>query len=155
MINFSVSRPGTMSKPMCVCENKKQSPQNKHAYPYTHTCNPTFCPHDSHKKAIILLVNVFTISALSVSGIGLKKEEEEERERPFLFTSSSRRREKLNKGRDSGKRPPADSKLAKAERTEVFFFFFSPGPENQCARRTRNRQINHCALRQFELHFAY
>ena len=26
------------------------------------------------------------------------------------------------------------------------FFFFSPGAENQCARRTRNREINHCAL---------
>ena len=26
-------------------------------------------------------------------------------------------------------------------------FFFSPGPENQCGRRTKNRKINHCALR--------
>ena len=28
----------------------------------------------------------------------------------------------------------------------VLVFFFSPGAENQCARRTRNREINHCAL---------
>ena len=25
-------------------------------------------------------------------------------------------------------------------------FFFSPGPDNRCAQRTRNRDINHCAL---------
>ena len=41
-INFSVSHPGSVRKPMRACENKKQSPQNKHAYPYTYTCNPTF-----------------------------------------------------------------------------------------------------------------
>ena len=36
MINLSLSRPGSMSKPMRVCENKKQSPQNKHEFPYPH-----------------------------------------------------------------------------------------------------------------------
>ena len=30
---ISVSCPGSKSKPMRTCENKKQSPQNKHAYP--------------------------------------------------------------------------------------------------------------------------
>ena len=28
-------------------------------------------------------------------------------------------------------------------------FFFRLGPQNQCARRTRNREINHCALTSF------
>ena len=51
MIHFSVSRPGSMSEPMRAC-GKKKSPQNKHAYPYTHTYNPTFHLHDSHKKAL-------------------------------------------------------------------------------------------------------
>ena len=40
--------------------------------------------------------------------------------------------------RAGGKRSP---------RIPCFFFFFSPGAENQCARRTRNREINHCALK--------
>ena len=30
--------------------------------------------------------------------------------------------------------------------TVLVFLFFSPGTENQCVRRTRNREINHCAL---------
>ena len=64
MINFSVSRPGSMSKPMRACDNKKQSPQKKYACPYTHTCNPTFHLPDSHKKALFLLV--FTICIVNL-----------------------------------------------------------------------------------------
>ena len=54
MINFSDSRPGSMSEPMRACE--KKSPQNKHAYPYTYTYNSTFHLHDFHKKALFLWV---------------------------------------------------------------------------------------------------
>ena len=75
----------------------------------------------------------------------MKREEEEERERPYLFTLSSRRREKLNKGGNPRSGLMTDSKFNKNGRDKIVFFF-SPGPENQCARRTRNREINHCAL---------
>ena len=36
----------------------------------------------------------------------------------------------------------------------VLVFFFSPGAENQCARRTRNREINHCALTELCLRYS-
>ena len=39
-----------------------------------------------------------------------------------------------------------DQKFGKNGRDRIVCF--SPGPENQCARRTRNREINHCALSQ-------
>ena len=80
MINFSVSRPGTMSKPMRASENKKQSPQNKHVYPSSNTCNTTFYLHHSQKKQYFCR---FLLSALSVLGIGLKKEVQEERRDHF------------------------------------------------------------------------
>ena len=39
------------------------------------------------------------------------------------------------------------SKIWQKREGKKLGFFFSPGPENQCARRTRTREINHCALR--------
>ena len=36
--------------------------------------------------------------------------------------------------------------MAKPEGIELLFYFLSPGSDNQCAQRTRNREINHCAL---------
>ena len=119
MIIFSVSRPGSMSKPMRTCENKKQSPQNKHAYPYTHTSNPTFIFMIFKRRHFFCW---FLLSALSVLGIGLKREEEEERERQFLLTPSSRQREKLNKGWEFREAASwRTQNLKKKEGTEMFF----------------------------------
>ena len=61
MIIFSVSRPGSMSKPMRACVNKKQSPQNKHAYPVYPHKQSNFHLHDFHKLKKALFLLVFTI----------------------------------------------------------------------------------------------
>ena len=47
------------------------------------------------------------------------------------------------KGKNSGKRPPRTQywQIQKGEN-----FFFRLAQNNECARRTRNREINHCAL---------
>ena len=111
MINFSVSCPGSMRKPMRVCENKKQNPQNKHVRPYTKTCSPFRIVIRWHKFLLVLTISVGNPGVL---GNRLKREEEEE----SLFTSSSRRRETLKKGRNSGKCPPW---------TQSIFYLFS-GP---------------------------
>ena len=36
--------------------------------------------------------------------------------------------------------------IGKNGRGKRVLFFFRPGPQNQCAQRTRNREMNHCAL---------
>ena len=59
------------------------------------------------------------IGNLDILENGLKREEEEEREF-FLFTPSSRRREKLIKGRAPASMDPT---LAKTEGAKVFIFF--------------------------------
>ena len=41
---------------------------------------------------------------------------------------------------------PVDLKFGQNGRDRIVFLF-SPGPENQCARRTRNRETDHCALK--------
>ena len=130
MINFSVSRPVSMSKPMRACENKKQSPQNKHAYPYTHTCNPTFIFVNFIRRRFFCW---FLLSASPVLGMGLpwrenfSLEEEKERERPFLFAWSSRRCEKYNKGREFWEAASwKDPKFGKTGRDRTVFFFSRP-----------------------------
>ena len=139
-----------MSKPMRVCENKKQSPQNKHAYPYTRTCNLTFIFMTFLLRRHFFFC-WFLLSALSVLGMGLKREEEE-KERQFLSTPSSRRREKLNKGwefREAAswrtQNCKKKKKKKKKEGTEMFFFLSLPALKIN-ARRTRNREITYCAL---------
>ena len=74
----------------------------------------------------------------------LKREEEEkdERKRSILVTPSSFLHENGTKGGNSGKQPPSTQNLVK---TALGQNFFLPGRVNQCARRTRNREINRCA----------
>ena len=108
-----------MTKPMRACENKKQIPQNKHAYPYTHTCNPTFHLHESHKK--VLFVGFAGRYALSVLGIGLNgRRRGREGEIIFvhiLLTSA------WNKGREFREAASwRTQNLVKTEGTELFFF---------------------------------
>ena len=142
MINFSVSRSGFNEQTYERVRKQKTKPSNKHAYPYTRTCNPTFHLHDSQKKALFCW---FFLSALSILGIVFKREEEEERERPFLFKLCSRRSEKLNKGRASWNRPRDELKIWQIRKGQNCFFFFLARPWNQCARRTKNREFNHFA----------
>ena len=54
MINFSVSRPVSMSKPMRTCETKNKALKINMPTTYTHTCNPTFHLHESRKKVLFL-----------------------------------------------------------------------------------------------------
>ena len=100
----------------------------------------------SHKMALISLGSYYLLLCIGnpdLFGNGLKREEEGERERVFLFTISSRRREKLIKGREFQEAASMDPILAKTEWANVFF---RQAPQNQCAWRTRNREINHRAL---------
>ena len=141
------SRPGSMTKPMRACENKKQSPQDKHACPYTHTCNRTCTFHlrDSHKKSTFSVG--FFLSALSVLGIGLNRREKKWKRGRDGFCSHPPHIgvKSWTKGENSGKRPSDGLKIG-GKRNGQNCFFFSPSPENQWARRTRNREINHRAL---------
>ena len=79
------------------------------------------------------------IGNLDVLENGLKTES-------FLLTPSSRRHQKLIKGREFREAASTDPYWQKRNGAKVFFFsFFALGLQNQCARRTRNREINHCA----------
>ena len=69
------------------------------------------------------------------------------RERVFLFTPSSRRREKLIKGWEFREAGSTDPVLTKTEGAKVDFLF-RLAPQIQCAWRMRNREINHCALKE-------
>ena len=96
-----------------------------------------------------LLVITAHIGNSDVLGSGLKREEEgeeeeeeEERERghQVLVKSSSHWRENERRGGNSGERPPTNSKFGKQQKGQKCFFSL-PGPENQSARTTRNREI--------------
>ena len=50
------------------------------------------------------------------------------------------------KGRKFQEAASTDPKFGKNRKDRIAFFFSSSCPENQCTRRTRNREINHCAL---------
>ena len=131
MISFSVSRLGSMSKPMRACEKNKQSPQNKHEYPWTHA--------HFHKMIASFCVGFYYLcwkSGLTPWGMAWRerKEEDEENERSFFRPFQS-----------GAGIPEVTSTEPKTEGKEMFFFF-RRGTENQCARRTKNREINHCVL---------
>ena len=69
---------------------------------------------------------------------GLKKEEQ-------LGRGSVRERESQWERVGVREVASADPKFGKNGRDRIVFFY-SPGPENHCVRRTRNKEINHCAL---------
>ena len=72
-------------------------------------------------------------------------ERERERERGHFCHILLMYAWKLNKGRECRKAASTDPKLD-INGTDRTVFFFRVAPENQCARRTRNREINHCTL---------
>ena len=78
MINFSVSRPGSISKPMRACDNKKKA-LKINMNTLIHTCSPI---SHSHKMASFS-VNFYSLNGKSgLLGEWFEKEEEErERER--------------------------------------------------------------------------
>ena len=87
----------------------------------------------SHKATLISVDFTICIENLDLLGNGLKREEEEERGR--IFCSHGRHVGVTNCTKDGS-----------SGKWTIFFFRFLPGPQNQCARRTRNREINHHAL---------
>ena len=78
-----------------------------------------------------------------VLGNGLKREEEEEREREVFVHTLLTSAWKIDQRAGTGLHGP---NIGKNGRGKSVFFFFHLGPQNQCARRMRNREINHCAL---------
>ena len=139
MINFSVSRPGTMSKPMRAFENKKQSPQNKHVYPVYPHMQPNFLSLWFSEKAIFLLV--FTICIVRLGDWPEERRRGRE-ERPFLFTSSSRRREELNKGRGFREAASCRTQNWQKRNGQNCFFFSRPGLKiNACRGRETEKLI--------------
>ena len=142
MINFSVSRPGSMSKP--ICTRVKNSPQNKHEYPvYPHM------PSKSHSQKMAPNFCWFPTACIrnpDVLAIGLKplRDEEEERELFFfvhtLLTSGVKIEQRAGI-------PGSDLHGPSIGKNGRDKSFFSPGTQNQCAQRTKNREINHSAQR--------
>ena len=136
MINFSVSRPGSMSMPMCACENKKQSPQlGIPVYPHMQSIS------HSHKMAVISVGFYYLLWKSGRLGEWL---EERRRGRVRFFGSQPLPGSVKNwtKGGNSGKRLPLTQYWQKRKRQNCFFFFSSFAWPSKSMRAEDKKQRN-------------